>query len=101
MTSHTWAVQGLPSSGQTQPGAVVVVVVGATVVVVVDVVVVVVDVVVVGAGVVVAGDVITPVQLFDGMQRELPLPKTQQTQPSLHLPGLFLQVLLPHWACET
>ena len=81
--------------------AVVVVVVGADVVVVVGgnrVVVV----VVVGVAVVVAvGDVITPEQLFGGMQRLLPLLQTQQTQPGLQIPGLFLQKTLPHCAWET
>jgi len=60
---------------------VVVVVVGAVVVVVV---------------VVVVGEGSPPGHLSGGMQRELPLPKTQQTQPSVHLPGLLLHILLPH-----
>ncbi len=67
-------------------------------------VVVVVVVVVVGAAVVVVvvvGDVTVPVQLPSGMQRLLPLPKTQQTQPLVQTPGLAAHTLLPHWACVT
>jgi hypothetical protein len=106
---------------------VVVVVVGAAVVVLVVVLVVVEVVVVVGAGVVVVvvgaavvvvvvvgaaqvpdgprtwpgGQVGVPVQLPGGMQRELPLPWTQQTQPGLHLPGFVAQETLPQYACVT
>ena len=68
-----------------------VVVVGATVVVVV-----VGHVVVVGASVVVVGDVMVPVQLPGGMQRLLPLAKTQQAHPDLQIPGLAAQTTLPH-----
>src|SRR5215217_6954194 len=42
-----------------------------------------------------------PVQLPGGMQRELPLLKTQQTQPSAQAPGLAAQTTLPHCAWVT
>ncbi len=61
-------------------------------------------VVAVGAGVVVGvgvGVATVPVQVPGGMQRLLPLPKTQQTQPGAQTPGLAAQTLLPHWACVT
>src|SRR5215218_8704927 len=82
--------QSIRPGSQTSGAAVVVVdvVVGAAVVVVV---------VVVGAEVVVVVATV-PEQFPGGMQRELPLDQTQQTQPGLQTPGFAPQTALPHCA---
>jgi hypothetical protein len=75
-------------------GAAVVVVVGAAVVV---------EVVVGAAVVVVAGGMMKPGPLHfsAGRQRELPLGKPQQMQPSVQTPGSLAQTTLPQNACKS
>jgi hypothetical protein len=56
-------------------------------------------VVVVGAAVVVvAGSTISPPHELGGMQRLLPLEKTQQTQPGLQRAGFVRHITLPQYA---